>query len=107
MDGLSSEARSVFEALKRPGMGADGLSLCLEAARVKDRLDRLDAILSGADGETFATIVKSKSVLQVRANAALQEARQLETVYRQLIESIVRGWPEGGGDDEEDALAGL
>ncbi|WP_245720863.1 hypothetical protein [Nocardia pseudovaccinii] len=80
--------------------------LILEAARVGDRLDDLNRILTG-DGEFWAHVTTGRDgVLEIRVDAALQEARQQATVLRQLLAEIrrQRGAPE---PEEDDVLAGL
>ena len=53
-DSMTESARSLYDSLRKPEMGADGVALCLEAARMKQRLDQLDAILAG-ESEIFST----------------------------------------------------
>ena len=103
---LTAAARDLYLSLHKPEMGADGTALCLEAARMKQRLDQLDAILAG-ESEIFECAQLESGELVMRVDAALQEARQLATVFRQVIEAIYRRWPDDGGDGEDDVLAGL
>lgn len=103
---LTAAAEELYLSLHKPEMGADGVALCLEAARMKQRLDQLDTILAG-ESEIFSTTQLESGELVMRVDAALQEARQLATVFRQVIEAIYRRWPDDGGDGEDDVLAGL
>lgn len=85
------------EALALEGDPADLTALIQEAARTKDRLDQLDAILRG-DVEMWAQLVDGRSgkVLEVRVDSVMQEARQLTTVFRQTLAEIRRR-RDGGG----------
>lgn len=105
--GLKEPGREVYEALVQPGMDFADLSLCEEAGRLRDRLDRLQQIIAG-DEEDWARIVKtSGEVLILRIDGALLEARQLTTVYRQLIGDIKRRWPDVFSGADVDGLEGL
>ena len=105
--GLLEPGKAVYEALVQPGMDFADLSLCEEAGRLRDRLDRLQKIISG-DEEDWARIVKtSGETLVLRIDGALLEARQLTTVYRQLIGDIKRRWPDVFSGADVDGLEGL
>ena len=103
---LTGEARALYHALVRPGMGADGVALCVEAARMKQRLDRLDEVLSG-ESELFEIVPLESGEVVMKVDAALQESRQLATVFRQTVESIYRRWPDDAGGEDDDVLNGL
>ena len=85
------------EALASEDDPADLTALIQEAARTKDRLDQLDAILRG-DVEMWAQLVDGRTgkVLEVRVDSVMQEARQLTTVFRQTLAEIRRR-RDGGG----------
>ncbi len=103
---LGEVGRAVLEALESPTDTADIEILALEAARIADRLDNLDQIISG-DGKTWARITRGRDgTLEIRVDSALQEARQQAATLRQLVAEIrrQRGGPEPEGDD---VLAGL
>lgn len=105
--GLREPGKAVYEALVQPGMDFADLSLCEEAGRLRDRLDRLQQIISG-DEEDWARIVKTTGeTLVLRIDGALLEARQLTTVYRQLIGDIKRRWPDVFSGADVDGLEGL
>lgn len=105
--GLQKPGKAVYEALVQPGMDFADLSLCEEAGRLRDRLDRLQTIISG-DEEDWVRIVKtSGETLVLRIDGALLEARQLTTVYRQLIGDIKRRWPDVFSGADVDGLEGL
>jgi hypothetical protein len=63
--------------------------LLLEACRVADRLDGLDAILRG-DVDTWARLTHDTRTedYELKIDAALSESRQLATVFKQLIASL-------------------
>lgn len=105
--GLQEPGKAVYEALVQPGMDFADLSLCEEAGRLRDRLDRLQTIISG-DEEDWVRIVKTNGdTLVLRIDGALLEARQLTTVYRQLIGDIKRRWPDVFSGADVDGLEGL
>lgn len=105
--GLREPGKAVYEALVQPGMDFADLSLCEEAGRLRDRLDRLQQIISG-DEEDWARIVTTNNeTLVLRIDGALLEARQLTTVYRQLIGDIKRRWPDVFSGADVDGLEGL
>ena len=104
---IRDRGKAVYEALVQPGMDFADLSLCEEAGRLRDRLDRLQQIISG-DEEDWARIVKTAGeTLVLRIDGALLEARQLTTVYRQLIGDIKRRWPDVFSGADVDGLEGL
>ena len=80
-----------------------------EAGRIWDRLAKLDLILSG-DVATWSKVVTGRdSVIEVRVDHALQEARQQTATLLRLLAEIEKqrsGVPAGDGDDS-DGLAGL
>lgn len=68
--------------------------LLTEACRLTDRLDRLDAILSG-DVDVWARVQlpKNESVLVLRIDSAAVEARQSANSLRQIVAQL--GPPPG------------
>lgn len=83
--------------------------LIREAARIVDRLAKLDLILSG-DVATWMRVVTARdSVIEVRVDHALAEARQQTTALRHLLVEIdrQRGGAPVGGDGDQDGLDGL
>lgn len=77
-------------------------ALAVEACRIADRLDRLEALLSG-DGETWFRLRLprdgSSEPIRVVVNNAMGEARQQANILRQ----IVAGLPVKGDDDNSEA----
>lgn len=89
-----------------------------QAARVADRLEVLDRLLSG-DDPTWLKIdgarvveVTPKTVaviVEVRVDNPILEERQQTTVFRHLLAQIhqQRANIPGGGDDDDDVMNGL
>lgn len=83
--------------------------MIIEAARIKDRLDKFDRLLSG-DEDRWLRLVPSRGdveVLEVKADSALQESRQLAVVLRQMLAEIRRQKGDAGGQDDDDGLSDL
>lgn len=100
---LDAGGQELFDSLVDQGDPASLVALITEAARAKDRLDRLHALMAGAD-HVWMHLVPSRGnveVLEIRMDSAPQEARQLATVFRQLLVEIDRrrGGDEGATDD--------
>jgi hypothetical protein len=80
--------------------------LIVEACRIADRLDELNRCLTG-DTNVWLRLTEGRDeVLEVRVDAAMQEARQQATVLRQLLAEIRRqtSGDEGEPDDDLDGL---
>ena len=90
--------------LHEDGDSAELTALIVEACRIKDRLDLLDASL-GLDG-ILRIIEKDDGVVEVRVDNAMAEARQQAGALRQLLNDIAKRRGVGGGD-EDDGLADL
>ncbi|MGI5222183.1 hypothetical protein [Nocardia sp. CA-290969] len=102
MPEFGARGRELFDSLHDPNDPPSLTALGVEAARIVDRLDRLDAIVSG-DADCWARLVEARDgVIEVRIDNALQEARQQASVLRQLLAEINRRKepaPDGDGDD--------
>ena len=81
-------------------------ALIVEAARAKDRLDRLNRITSG-DVDTWTRIFTGEGEFILKMDTAVSEQRQLATVLRQLLAEIQRRQSEHADEDQEDGLADL
>lgn len=106
-ENLGKVGEKLLSALEMPTDGYEITVLCIEAARVGDRLDQLSRILDG-DADIWARIARSHGGdLELRVDNALQEARQQAGTLRQLLAEIrrQRGAPEA--EDPGDDLAGL
>ncbi|WP_232323095.1 hypothetical protein [Hoyosella altamirensis] len=102
--------QELFESLSTPADSFEMTALITEAARIKDRLDRLHRTISG-DEDVWFRLVPARGdgdVLEVRVDSALTEARQLATVFRQMLAEIKkRRDDDGGNPDEYDPLDDL
>ncbi|MFI6368914.1 hypothetical protein ACIBG0_40085 [Nocardia sp. NPDC050630] len=77
-----------------------------EAARVADRLDRLNELIEG-DETTWAQLTTARDGdIEVRIDGALVEARQQANTLRQLLAEIRRQGPDSG-DNGYDPLDDL
>ncbi|WP_067573682.1 hypothetical protein [Nocardia acidivorans] len=107
---LDPAAAALLESLSEPTDSAELAALVLEAARIKGRLDRLDRLISG-DEELWARLVTARggddTVLEVRIDSTLTEARQQATVFRQMLAEIVRRRGEDSGTGGYDPLDDL
>lgn len=79
-----------------------GRVLLEEACRTADRLDRLDALLTGRSEEWFRLVELrgQDDVLEVQVDNALAEARQQALALRQLLSSLVVKEPDDGDGDD-------
>jgi hypothetical protein len=77
--------------------------LIIEAGRIADRLEKLDALVSG-DTDTWASLLDRRGdVVELKIDSAMVEARQQATVLRQLLAEIRRiraGESEVDADDD-------
>lgn len=101
---LSKEALDLQEYLLSHDMNADTLALCLEAVRLKDRLDHFDELLRGDEEIWCELTTNSSGITTVSVDKALLEARQSATAFRQLLDAIEirlngNGDNSGGGAD--------
>lgn len=88
-DGLTPA--ELWEALS-PQLGAAHRVMLAEACRMKDRLDRLDAIIDG--NEEWLRISVDRGDVVVAVDAALAEARQHATTLRGLLTDLVKALPK-------------
>jgi hypothetical protein len=109
VDGLGPAGDRLYRSLADANDEYSLTALIIEAARIKDRLDKFDRLLAG-DIDVWLRLIPSRGdveVLEVRADTALQESRQLATVLRQLISEIRRQKGDGGRSDDHDGLDDL
>lgn len=97
------------EALAEDDDSAELLAMIEEAGRIKDRLDRLDALASGdRDVWLHLTELRESGEYKISIDQPLQEARQLATVFRQMLAEIARRRERpGGGVGDGDVLNDL
>jgi hypothetical protein len=83
--------------------------MIIEAGRVANRLENLDALLSGERSAWLHVRVNKDQVLEVKIDNALQEARAQTTVLRNLITDIHRHRARipMQDDPDDDVLVGL
>jgi hypothetical protein len=103
-------APDLFENLSETGDSAEMVALITEACRIKRRLDQLDRLIGG-DDELWMRLITARggdeAVLEVKIDSALSEARQLATVFRQMLAEVARRRREDGKPDDDDPLARL
>ncbi len=97
----------LVEDLSRGGDPYAITVMITEAARIADRLDKLDAVLSGEESAWAKLIDGRDSVVEVRVDNALAEARQQATVLRHLIAEVQRQRAQIDDPAADDDLAGL
>lgn len=102
---MASELGEVGEklrsALESPTDSYEITLLILEAARVGDRLERIDSLIAG-DADIWARITNGREGdLEIRIDSVLAEARQQAATLRQLLGTIkrLRGEPMAADDD--------
>lgn len=78
-----------------------------EAARIADRLDQLDDLLSGKRSVWMHVRVNRDQVLEVRVNDPLREARQQTQALVRLLGQIHRQRANIPGPGPDDDLADL
>ncbi|RAV34913.1 hypothetical protein [Corynebacterium heidelbergense] len=107
-DEFNEGGKALFGSLCRESDSAATRALIVEAARAKDRLDRLHLVVRG-DVDSWTRVFRSGDAgeLVLKLDTAVSEQRQLATVFRQLLNEIRERQGEDVGDDEPDGLAGL
>lgn len=88
--GLGTRGRRLWKALTGHGPSPAEREVALEACRTADRLDKLDALLRG-DAEDWVRILpprEGEEELVLRIDGALSEARQQQTVLKQLVAAV-------------------
>lgn len=81
--------------------------LIVEAARIADRLEKLDALLSG-DRAVWARLRETREGdIVVTVDSALSEARQQATVLKHLLAEIHRQRAQAPRESTDDDLAGM
>lgn len=96
---LGPRGSRLWEAYSLLVDGQRGLVLLEEAARIADRLDRLDALLIGDTDVWFRLVHNTRTEdYEIKVDGALVEARQQASVLRQLIASLPLGKESGDGD---------
>lgn len=106
-DPFGPGGRGIVESLERDDDPAELTALIVEAARMKDRLDKFDALLSG-DVDAWCRLIPSDDgpVYELRVSGAMTQARQTATVFRQTLAEIVR-LRANDNDDDDDPMSDL
>lgn len=104
-----TSGEALARSLSAEGDPASLAALIVEAGRMKDRLDKLDGLLS-REVDFWLDVVEEHSGdrLIVVVDKALAESRQLATVFRQTLAEIQRRQGDdgsGGGEPEDGAPA--
>lgn len=87
-DGLGDAGRALWVGMSPAGWPADQLALLLQASRLVDRLDQLDALNRG-DASTWARIVdRDFGGLELAIDRALSEERQQALALKQVLGEI-------------------
>jgi hypothetical protein len=100
----------LLEALSRPGEPYAVGVMVDEAARIADRLEKLDALLSGQKSAWLSLRNGRDGAIEVKVDAALQESRAQATCLRGLLYEIHRQraniaiGPDDDGDDLDDLI---
>jgi glucose/arabinose dehydrogenase len=100
--------KRLIEDLTQPGDPFAVTVLIVESGRIADRLEKLDALLSGEQTLWMRLRAGRDGDLYVSVDSALAEARQQATVLRHLIAAVHRqraGLLPVGGDDDLDGIA--
>lgn len=88
----SDRTQALWDELA-PHLDAAGRVMLLEACRIADRLDRLDAIIDGND--EWLRISTEQGDVIVAVDAALAEARGQATTLRGLLADLAKAIPKG------------
>lgn len=81
--------------------------LIVEAARIADRLEKLDALLSGEQTLWARLRDNREGDIYIQVDNALSEARQQATVLKHLLAEIHRQRSQTPRKSADDDLAGL
>ena len=105
LDGFGVGGQALYDSLVEDGDAVSLIALITEVSRIKDRLDRLNDLMAG-DDNVWMHLVPSRGdseVLEIRMDSAASEARQLATVFRQLLNEI-RSQRGGESEEADDSL---
>ncbi|WJJ10808.1 hypothetical protein P9990_19845 [Prescottella equi] len=109
LDSLGIAGRRLYDSLHDDGDPYSLTAMIVEAARIKDRLDQFDRVLSG-DAGAWLTLLDARGdddVLEIRVDNALQESRQQANTLRQLLGAIRLQKDSKPAGDDDDGLDGL
>ncbi|NKS94628.1 hypothetical protein GS876_10390 [Rhodococcus hoagii] len=109
LDSLGSAGRRLYDSLHDDADPYSLTAMIVEAARIKDRLDQFDRVLSG-DADAWLTLLDARGdddILEIRVDNALQESRQQANTLRQLLGAIRLQKDAAPAGDDDDGLTGL
>lgn len=98
MDGLGAGGAELWDAITADhDLDATQKVQLLEACRAKDRLDKLDRVLSG-DVDTWATLVHGLRTedYELKIDAALSQANATANLMKQLLAALRLPDPQTG-----------
>jgi hypothetical protein len=104
---LSARGRALWNALHRDvRRDAATDALVLEACRIADRLDRLDAMLRGSEDEWLRFQLPSEDAeIVLTVNPVLAECRQQATALQRLLDKLqTKPEPAAKGPDALEQL---
>ena len=105
-DEFEAGGQALFDDLSTAQDDASTEALIVEAARTKDRLDRLHRLTNG-DVDAWCRVIEPEGELVLKVDSAVAEQRQLTTAFRQLLAEIQRRQGDRSSGGEEDPLADL
>ncbi|QIN93589.1 terminase small subunit [Gordonia phage DumpsterDude] len=105
VDEFEASGATLWAELHDDTDDADLTVLVVEACRTVDRLDRLHSALRS--GGLFDLVERGESVVEVRVDNALSEARQQGGALQRLLADIAKRRAAVPGDDEPDGLDDL
>lgn len=107
MDQTKTAGQRLIEGLSREGDPYALTILIVEAARIADRLEKLDDLLSGEQTLWARLRDNREGDIYVAVDNALSEARQQATVLKHLLAEIHRQRAQTPRESSDDDLAGL
>lgn len=101
MSDIGARGRELVDSLTHPDDPPSLTVLVVEAGRIVDRLDQLEAVLSG-DTDVWLRLAEGRDgAIEVRIDSAMTEARQQANTLRQLLAEITRRRPAVPKDDDD------
>lgn len=85
-DGLRDRGRALWSSLRQTAGTAAG-ELALEACRLADRLERIDAMLAGRD-DWFELVEVEQGTFVLRVDNLLDQGRQQALAFKQLLAEL-------------------
>lgn len=103
--GLQARGSALWDALTSNSESVERCVLAGEAARLADRLDRLDELLSG-DSDTWVRLTHRLMTedYELKIDSAASEARQTAASLRQILSQLAEGAAPAAGGSIADEL---